>query len=177
MNIWNDKIENKFCKMWKKLLKSAPLKNIYDWENKECKVALLCKVDKWEPSEVQWQRITPFENCPTYLILEVRALNLEILFNSYTNVQERTCARALRARKCLDTQTSLQLRQTKAHGQTAMHHSLRLTAITMATDIDLYPMFLHIFLGGLLRDKDVLKRRAEICAWCLWNEKGFCPHF
>ena len=43
--------------MWKKLLKGAPLQNIFSWENKECTVALLCKVDHWEPSEEQEMKI------------------------------------------------------------------------------------------------------------------------
>ena len=36
----------------KKLLKCAPPHKKIVWETKECKVALLYKVDQWEPSEV-----------------------------------------------------------------------------------------------------------------------------
>ena len=46
------RLKTDFAKCGKKLLNNAPLQNIYVKKNKECKVALLYTVGKWEPSEV-----------------------------------------------------------------------------------------------------------------------------
>ena len=43
-------------------------------------------------TKLQEQRTMQFKNRPKYVILGVRALNLEILFNSNKNVLKRTCA-------------------------------------------------------------------------------------
>ena len=63
-------------------------------------------------------------------------------------------ARASGAREHLDTRNSICKIKTKDHGQIIMHHGGRQTAIATATDVNLCLMFLRIFLGGLLRDKD-----------------------
>ena len=51
INIRNDTIENRFCKMWKKLLKSAPPHKKFIEKQKHVRWHFY-KVDQWEPSEV-----------------------------------------------------------------------------------------------------------------------------
>ena len=118
------------------------------------------------------------QNHPSkYVISGGWRINLDILFNSHKNVQKRMSARARTASERTSRYTKWHKIKTKDHEQTTMHHGDRQTAITTATDVNLYWPFLNISLDWPPRNQDSSKGSAEIWSWRLINERGFCQPF
>ena len=73
-NIRNDKIENKLCNKCKKTAINYTAAIYFCLRKQTCRVAFLCKVDNWEPSE------------SSFLVFDGYTLSVEVMLGPCSNV-------------------------------------------------------------------------------------------